>query len=135
MALQRNNLINPFEAIVEQEIIGFVFAMNGDSLDYSCEGKMKALPGYIQPRIKSIIEHKDVVKKWLRQRSYEDIAEYLEQITKKAEINAKKAETISRKYSVLAESWWEHYSKVYVASLEVRALAENYKNKGDNIKV
>ena len=119
--------------MIELETIGYKFSIKGHDIAYTYKKWQIPTPEFIKLRLMSIKAHKSEVIKWLGKRTISDIADYLDRLTQKAECQAKKMEEEEGENSILAESWWEYFTKLYISSLEVRALAEReqkYANDG-----
>ena len=123
-----NTIENALDAIVELEVIGFQFSVDGDNLHYQGtaiedqNGKQIPIdPTYIRNRLALIKEHKTEVVAWLQTRTKADILHSLERISVRVQELAKVWERWAGAYQKQTEYIWEHYTKVYRSFLLLEA--------------
>jgi hypothetical protein len=123
-----NSVEDALDAVVELEIIGFQFSVDGDNLHYQGmrvedqNGKQIPIdPMYICNRLALIKEHKAEVVAWLRTRTKTEIIRSLERISVRVQELAKVWEKWAEAYQKQTEYIWEHYTKVYRSFLLLEA--------------
>ena len=123
-----NSLEEALDAIVELEVIGFLFSVDGDNLHYQGtaiedqNGKQIPIPhNYIRNRLGLIKEHKSKVIPWLQMRTKTDILLSLERISGQVQERAKVWQWWAEFYQRQTEYLWEHYTKVHRSFLLLEA--------------
>ena len=128
------SLEEAIDAVVELEVIGFQFSIDGDDLHYQGtlieeqDGKQIPIPPkYIRHRLDLIKEYKSEIIDWLRCRKEADLVLSLERISGHVQERANIWQGWTDFCQQQTDYLWEHYTKVYRTLLLLEA-----ENKHEN---
>lgn len=123
-----NALEDALDAVVELEVIGFQFSIEGVHLHYQGttvedqNGKQIPIPHtYIRKRLELIKAYKPEVIAWLQTRKKPDILRSLERISERVQERARVWERWTEAYRTQTEYLWEHYTRVHRSFLLLEA--------------
>jgi len=119
-----DDMIDPKEAVVELEVIGYRFSLDNGQINYTYKKSDFPFPEFLEFRIECIKDHKSEIIEWLTKRSLSEIVSILCRIRKKTVEQCTKAKKEYGEDSTQAVSWDSYDQKIFSAYIKALLLIE-----------